>query len=128
MEEPVHLRPATLDSPAEYACHVWDYSPSLSRLLLRLTRGDFLEGETRFVIFSTVRYYSGPMAWKSAEFTFGSLEEISQLFNQIWSEGHPRHGDSDPIDLAPPQLFLFADTARILCYSASLYDQDPGPL
>jgi len=126
--EPVQLHPATLDNPAEYECRAWDYSPSLSRLLLRLTRGDFLEGETRFVIFSTVRYYSGPLAWESAEFTFGTTEEISQLLNQIWGEGHPRHGDWDPSDPAPAQLFLFGNIARILCYGASLYDQDPGPL
>jgi len=66
------------------------------------------------------------MAWKNAEFTFGTIEEISHLLSQVWGEGHPRHGSWDPSD--PGKLFLFGDNTSILCYDAVIYDQDPGSL
>jgi len=58
----------------------------------------------------------------------GTLYGAVDFYRLAVGEGHSRHGDWDPSDPAPAQLLLFGHTARILCYGASLYEQDPGPL
>ena len=112
--------PESIDRLYEFDCHLWRYSPSLSRLLLRLLRGDAVDGESHFVLFVSVEYFMGPVAWKGDELRFGTPQEIMNLVggNQAGYYHRQLNGTDLPSTL---KLYLFGNTAKILCHGAHLF-------
>ena len=121
---PTLLTPGSLNRLDEFDCHLWRYSPSLSRLLVKLLLGDAVEGESHYVMFRTVEFYSGAMAWKGAAFTLATRAEIFDIVARLRGERYAHEfASSDSMD--GRKLFVFGDHAQILCHEALLYHEMP---
>lgn len=122
--QPIPLEIGTVDGLDEYSCHVWRYSPSLSRLLLKLMRGDAIEGDSLYLLFVPVEFFSGSMVWKGARFELGGEDQVVELLARIHGEQYAaQYAKKHP---SAKRLYVFGDRARILCHEALVYTDMPS--
>lgn len=68
-------------NPMLYRCSVHRYHSTVSRLYLRLYRGQE-QAPAFYILFPDVGYFEGPMTWQGADFRIESHEECVQLMLQ----------------------------------------------
>ncbi len=68
-----------ITNPSAYHCRVWSYLASHSQLLVRVHKGDFVTGDTFYLLFAEVLYFDGPMSWQGVTFHLGTSEECWEL-------------------------------------------------
>jgi hypothetical protein len=51
-------------------------------MLLRVHQGDFLTGDTFYLLFTEVQYFEGPMSWKGVGFQLGTSDECLTLLQK----------------------------------------------
>ncbi len=67
-----------LTNPMLYRCSVHRYYSTLSRLYLRLYRGQE-QSPALYLLFSDVGYFEGPLTWQGADFRIAPHEDCIQL-------------------------------------------------
>ncbi len=55
---------------------------SHSQMLLRIHEGDFLIGDTFYLLFTGVQYFEGPLSWNGAGFQLGTSDESLALLQK----------------------------------------------
>lgn len=69
-----------LDDEANLHCTVWRYSVIFHTLHLRITRQ---EQQIAALSFNDVAYFSGPLAWRGAQFRIGNSMETETVLRKL---------------------------------------------
>jgi hypothetical protein len=115
-----------LVKPQKYHCQIWAYDPSLSRLYVRIHKGDFKTGQVLYLLFVSTHYFDGPLGWKSADFQLAPFADVVELLDRI----NPRRVDSPPLMDPTLGFNLYKVTTRVgtvRILAASAHTADLGP-
>lgn len=72
-----------LSDPWAYTCKIWSYAAGHSRILIRVHKNDFSEGDVFYLLFEGVLYIEGATTWHGVGLQIGSPEENLQLLQRI---------------------------------------------
>jgi hypothetical protein len=73
-----------IEQPEIYSCRVFRYQVGHSVLIISLKTKEVPEPFDNFyLVFESVKYFSGPMWWRGANFCTGTLDEYGQLLHKI---------------------------------------------
>lgn len=75
-----------LPAPQRYRCHVHRYFSGLSRLYIRVFRGE-QDAPAFYLMFTDVGYFEGPINWEGADFCIASPEDCLHLMLQTGMVG-----------------------------------------
>lgn len=75
-----------LPTPMLYRCHVHRYFSGLSRLYIRVFKGQ-QNIPAFYLLFSDVGYYEGPISWQGADFSIASEQEAIDLMLKVGMVG-----------------------------------------
>jgi len=71
-----------LNNPMLYRCHVHRYFSGLSRLYIRVFRGQQADAAF-YLLFSDVGYFEGPISWEGADFRIAPHEDCIALMLKV---------------------------------------------
>jgi hypothetical protein len=75
-----------LPNPMLYRCHVHRYYSGLSRMYLRVFKGQQTT-PAFYLLFSDVGYFEGPISWQGADFSIASDTECIELMLKVGMVG-----------------------------------------
>ena len=121
-----------ISNPYLYRCHVHHYHSRLSRLYLRVFKGQ-QQTPAFYLLFSDVGYIDGPINWQGADFRIAPAEDCIELMLQTGMIGEAvlQFPDAYASLTATSRLYV-VETAhtpvRIIAGSAALLRQIPDEL
>lgn len=94
-----------LTTPTLYRCHIYRYYSGLSRVYLRVFKGQ-QEIPAFYILFSDVGYIEAPINWQSADFRIAPAEECIALMLKTGLVG-------EAILTFPDAYAALTDTAKL---------------
>jgi hypothetical protein len=91
--------------------------------MIKVVRGDVIEGEVFYLVLTSVRYFSGPMIWSGHAFRFGTQEEIARILGKLPGD---LESSADKPEHDNPLLLVFEGASQILCHHVTAFDEFPG--
>jgi hypothetical protein len=121
-----------LPTPMLYRCHVHRYFSGLSRMYIRVFKGQ-QNIPAFYLLFSDVGYYEGSISWQGADFSIAPEDEAIELMLRVGMVGEAilQYPDAYASITENAKLYVVRTThtpVRFIAGSASLLPDVPDEL
>lgn len=121
-----------LPTPMLYRCHVHRYFSGLSRMYIRVFKGQ-QSVPAFYLLFSDMGYYEGPISWQGADFSIAHEDEAIDLMLKVGMVGEAilQYPDAYASITENAKLYVVTTThtpVRFIAGGASLLPEVPDEL
>jgi hypothetical protein len=110
------VNPFNLPEAERQVCGICRYRNGHSTLVLRATLDNLIE-KSKYIWFSSIEYFCGPMVWVGANFRPMNRDDVIRLMWPMGEFSNPKYADVLPMGIGGIELTTGGTVVRILARS-----------